>query len=45
MNLLIFAFILGHSRCIGDEPCVRSIENKFQPYITLFAKYLGLYNN
>jgi len=29
MNLLIFASYLGHSKCVGDEPFVRSTKNKF----------------
>ena len=42
---LIYAFSLHHSKCIKNEPFVKSTRNKFQPYITLFTKYLALYNN
>ena len=44
MNLLIFASSLDSLRRIKDEPLVKSIKNKFQPYVTLFTKYLTLYN-
>ena len=37
---LIYAFSLHHSKCIKNEPFVKSTRNKFQPYITLFTKYL-----
>ena len=55
MDLLIYAFLkkkkliyavsLHHSKCIKNEPFVKSTRSKFQPYITLFTKYLALYNN
>ena len=45
MDLLKSASSLGHSRCIEDEPFIRSIINKFQPQIALLTKYLALYNN
>ena len=45
MNLLVFAFSLGHSKHIEDEPFIRSTGNKFYPQIMLFTKYLDLYNN
>ena len=44
MNLLIFASSLVSLRHIEDEPPVKSIRNKFQPHVTLFTKYLTLYN-
>ena len=43
MDLLIFTSSLGYSKCIGDDPFISSAKNKFQPYITLFTKYLALY--
>ena len=45
MNLPIFAFSFGHLRHVDDKLFVRSFRNKFQPHITLFTKYLTLYNN
>ena len=51
MDLLLYIYIyiyitfFGHSRCIEDEPFVRSTGNKFQPHIILFTKYFVLYNN
>ena len=45
MDLLKSASSLGHSRCIEDDPFIRSIRNKFQPQIALLTKYLALYNN
>ena len=44
MILIISAFSLGISRRIEDELLVRSTRNKLQLHITLFTKYLVLYN-
>ena len=45
MNLLISTSPLGHLRRIEDELFIKSIRNKFQPYIIFFTKYLVLYSN
>ena len=45
MDLPQSAFSLSYSRRIDDELFVRSTRNKFQSHITLFTKYLALYNN
>ena len=39
---LIYAFSLHHSKCIDNELFVKSTRSRFQPYITLFTKYLAL---
>ena len=44
MILIISAFSLGISRRIEDELLVRITRNKLQLHITLFTKYLVLYN-
>ena len=44
MILIIPAFSLGILRRIEDELLVRITRNKLQLYITLFTKYLVLYN-
>jgi len=44
MNLLIYASSLCYSRHIEDEPFVKSDKTNFI-YITLFTKYLVLYDN
>ena len=43
MSIFKIASSLGHLRRIKDEPFIRSIRKKFQPYIILFTKYLALY--
>ena len=45
MILIIPAFSLGILRRIEDELLVRITRNKLQLHITLFTKYLVLYNN
>ena len=45
MNLLISTSSLGYSRHIEDKLFVKSIRNKFKAHITLFTKYITLYNN
>ena len=45
MDLFIYDSSLCHSRHIDDEAYVKSTRNKFQPHITLFTKYIKLYNN
>ena len=44
MILIIPAFSLGILRRIEDELLVRITRNKLQLHITLFTKYLVLYN-
>jgi len=41
----IYASSLDHSRGIKEKTFVRDTRNKFQLHITLFTKYLTLYNN
>ena len=45
MDVYIFDSFLGHLRCVNDKSFIRSTKNKSQLYITLFTKYLILYNN
>ena len=45
MDLLIFTSSLDYLSRIEDEPFLRSTRNKFQPRVTLFTKYIALYNN
>ena len=47
MNLLVSASsFFGYLGCVEDETFVRGTRNKFlQLHITLFTKYLTLYNN
>ena len=46
MNLLVSTSSLGYLGCAEDETFVRGTRNKFlQLHITLFTKYLTLYNN
>ena len=40
----IYIFSLGHSRSIEYKSFVRNAKNKSQPSITLFLKYVALYN-
>ena len=45
MDLLKSVSSLSHSRYIEDELNISSTRNKLQQHITLFTKYLVLYNN
>ena len=44
-DLLIYVSFVGNLKCIEDESFVRRTRKIFQPHITLFTKYIALYNN
>ena len=47
IKFLYFFFLISLKsfKSIEDKPFVESTRNKFQLHITLFTKYLALYNN
>ena len=47
LKLCIFFFLISLKsfKSIEEKPFVESTRNKFQLHITLFTKYLALYNN
>ena len=47
IKVLYFFFLISLKsfKSIEDKPFVESTRNKFQSHITLFTKYLALYNN